>query len=119
MAPLFGDKTVYPYGTFVPVRRGRPPHHNGEDHLEAAVANILSSKPPYLDRSVYYDRLTRDSAETLQNLAREAAMKALRQLNRKALEMSDIDKDEPDAKYRINFGAYFYTDADLTRKDKG
>lgn len=93
--------------------------HNGEDHLEAAVANILSTKPPYLDRSVYYDCLTRESAETLQNLAREAAMKALRQLNRKALEMSDIDKGEPDAKYRINFGAYFYTDADLSRKDKG
>lgn len=93
--------------------------HNGEDHLEAAVANILSSKPPFLDRSVYYDGLTRESADTLQNLARETAMKALRQLNRKALELSDIDKGEAEAKYRINFGAYFYTDADLTRKDKG
>lgn len=93
--------------------------HNGEDHLEAAVANILSSKPPFLDRSVYYDGLTKESAETLQNLSRDLAMKALRSLNRKALEMSDIDKGEPEAKYRINFGAYFYTDADLIRKDKG
>ncbi|HYD18529.1 MAG TPA: DUF6502 family protein [Patescibacteria group bacterium] len=93
--------------------------HNGQDHLEAAVTNILSPKPPFLDRSVYYNGLTKESAEALQNMARDAAMKALRGLNRKALEMHDIDKGEPDATYRINFGAYFFTDADLTRKEKG
>lgn len=82
-----------------------------EDHLEAAVANILSGKPPYLDRAVYYDGLTADSAAELKALAEESAMKALRAVNRRAHQLSEQDKDDPGARARINFGTYFFSDS--------
>lgn len=91
---------------------------NLEDHLSSSVANIISDKPPYLDRSLYYSGLTKESAEELQALARETATKALRAVNRRALELSESDKDKDSALSRINFGTYFYSDADTGREQE-
>ncbi len=88
---------------------------NGEDHLEAAVTNVLSAKPPFLDRSVYYSNLTEESVETLQKMSREQGMKLLRSLNRRAHELHEKDQGKPGAQYRMTFGAYFYSDTE----DKG
>lgn len=85
---------------------------NGEDHLEAAVTNVLSPKPPFLDRSVYYSNLTEQSVETLQKLSREQGMKLLRNVNRRAHELFEADQGKPDAKFRMTFGAYFFSDTD-------
>lgn len=94
---------------------------NGEDHLEAAVTNILNAKPVYFDRSVYYDGLTEKSALMLEDMAREGTMKLLRAVNRRALQLSEMDaKASPDtAIARINFGAYFYTDAKDDQSGQG
>lgn len=97
-------------------------HHfgrNGEDHLEAAVTNILSPKPPFLDRSVHYANLTKDSVEELQRLSRDSGMRALRAVNRQAHDLSEKDRNDPNARHRITFGAYFFTDADIAPKDGG
>src|SRR5262249_45224077 len=53
---------------------------NIEDHLNAAVTNILD-EPVYLDRAVYYGELTEKSAQELQELARDETTKALRTVN--------------------------------------
>ncbi|TAL27738.1 MAG: hypothetical protein EPN97_16730 [Alphaproteobacteria bacterium] len=83
---------------------------NGGDHLMAASANILSEKPPFMDRSVYHDGLTAKSAEELRSLSVDAAMKMLRVVNRKAFELSERDKGKDGASHRINLGVFFYSE---------
>ena len=86
-------------------------HYFGQncgDHAEAAVENIFSDKPPFMDRSVYHNELTPESVNELQTLAAEAGMKALRQVNRRAFELSERDKGKKDARERLNFGVFFF-----------
>lgn len=86
-------------------------HYFGQncgDHAEAAVANIFSDKPPFMDRSVYHNELAPESVDELQALAAEAGMKALRQVNRRAFELSERDKGKKDARHRLNFGVFFF-----------
>lgn len=92
---------------------------NGEDHLEAAVTNVLSPRPPFLDRAVFYGGLTPESVEALQKLSREHGMRALRTVNRRAHELFEQDKGKPDAGHRITFGAYFFSDTDRREEEEG
>lgn len=85
---------------------------NGQDHLEAAVENILSQQPPFLDRSVYYGGLTKTSVEELQKISREHAMRSLRTVNRRAHDLSERDKTALNATHRITFGTYFFSDTE-------
>lgn len=83
---------------------------NLHDHVATAVANIGGAgAPPYLDRSVHYDRLTPDQAKALEDYAREAAMHVLLDVNRRALALL---QEQPDAGitdyHRVNFGVYVF-----------
>lgn len=91
---------------------------NIEDHLDAAITNILSEKPPYLDRSVYYNGLSPESVRELQAEALDNATKALRTLNRRAFELSEQDKEKTGAGLRINFGTWFYSDATFPAEER-
>lgn len=91
---------------------------NGEDHLEAAVTNVLSPKPPFLDRAVFYGGLTEESVDALQKLSREQGMRALRTVNRRAHELFEQDKGKPGAGHRITFGAYFFSDTDRPEEEE-
>jgi hypothetical protein len=82
---------------------------NSGDHLEAAVANTLSEKPPFMDRSVYHDGLTSGDIDELHRLSVEAGMKMLRQINRKAFELSEKNRDSQEATHRINLGTFFFS----------
>jgi len=88
---------------------------NLHDHVAAAVANISAAEvPPFLDRSVHYDRLTPAQVETLRGYARAAAMRVLLDVNRLAQELTEADSDaEPSQPRRINFGIYLFDDAEL------
>jgi hypothetical protein len=87
---------------------------NLHDHVAAAAANITASKPPYFDRSVHYDDLTPTQAETLRAYARDVAMHALLDVNRKALDLLESDTTPaPDPathadRHRVNLGIYLY-----------
>jgi len=83
---------------------------NVHDHLAAAVANLLGPAPPYLERSVYYARLSPESARELDALARAEAMRALKAVNRRALDLKTQDAGRADATRRIAFGAYFFSE---------
>ena len=89
---------------------------NLHDHVAAAVANISATEAaPFLDRSVHYDRLTLVQAKALEDYARAAAMQALLDVNRRALELVDEPAEDDGANYRrINFGVYLFDDNDLT-----
>jgi hypothetical protein len=57
------------------------------DHLAAAVSNISAVEvPPFLDRSVHYDRLTPAQVQTY---ARTGAMRLLPDVNRLAQELTE------------------------------
>jgi hypothetical protein len=83
---------------------------NLHDHVAAAVANISAVEvPPFLDRSVHYDRLTSSQVETLREYARAAAMRVLLDVNRLAQELTEANPDtDPAQPRRINFGIYVF-----------
>ena len=83
---------------------------NLHDHIASAVANISTAgAPPFLDRSVHYDGLTALQARALDEYARAAAMRALLDVNRRAIELVDETASAaPAAVRRINFGVYVF-----------
>jgi hypothetical protein len=86
---------------------------NLHDHVAAATANISAADtPPFLDRSVHYDGLTPEQAAELEAYARAAALRALLDVNRKALQLTEgKNPAEADAR-RLNFGVYLFNDMD-------
>jgi hypothetical protein len=88
------------------------------DHLAAATFNMLGQRPPFLDRMAYYDGLSQESVAALRELSRELAVQALHEINRKALELQARDAEQPGARSRVTFGAYFYAaDEEHGRQD--
>lgn len=84
--------------------------HNLHDHLAAATHNVLGMKPPFLERSVHYDALGKDSVKELAALAETAGMEAAKAVNRQAMKLERHDKDDGAPKQRITFGIYFYSE---------
>jgi len=83
---------------------------NVHDHIAATAYNLSGAGPAFLERSVYYDRLTPASVETLDKLARELGMQTLLSVNRKAMELQAQDHAQVDAHLRMNFGIYFFSE---------
>ncbi len=92
---------------------------NLRDHIAASGHNLLGDKPPMLERSVYYQRLTPESIEELVTLSRDIGSKALIAVNQKAFELSLCDADRPSASHRISFGVYFFSASDPSKESKG
>jgi len=82
------------------------------DHLAAASNNMLGVHPSFLDRMAYYDGLTPESVAKLREHARELAVRAMQDINLKALELQDKDSTRENASFRITFGTYFYSAED-------
>lgn len=83
---------------------------NIHDHMSAARDNVQSEDPPFLERSVYYDMLTTDSANQLETLSEKKAMEMLKYLNTHARKLQQKDKSKEHADRRMNLGVYFYSD---------
>lgn len=82
---------------------------NLHDHVAVNVANMLDSDASMLERSVYYNRLTPASVETLAKLSADLGARTIQDINRLALELARLDSGRPNADQRINFGLFFYT----------
>jgi hypothetical protein len=85
---------------------------NIHDHMAATVHNLTGSQPPFLERCVYYDKLSADSANELAEYSRLVGMKALHSVNKRAVELQKRDQDQLDAVYRTNFGVYIYSESE-------
>lgn len=81
---------------------------NIHDHLSASTNNLLGHQPSYFDRSVYYDNLTLESVQQLNELANELGMHALTALNKSALALQKKDQSKSERDYRMNFGVFNY-----------
>ncbi|WOB08663.1 DUF6502 family protein [Piscinibacter gummiphilus] len=82
---------------------------NVGDHLQAAVANVLSPKPLHLEQAVFADELSAESVQQLQPLIREQWQRLLRAL---APELQKaIDDDAASGRtqdHRLRVGLYGY-----------
>jgi hypothetical protein len=107
------DRVVLRNAAFVPSRGFAEKAfyfgHNVGDHLAAAAHNVLGGKPPFLERSVHYDSLDAASVEKLAALAEDAGMKALRAVNKEAMQADARDAKTQAPKQRITFGVYFFS----------
>ena len=81
---------------------------NIQDHLNAGVHNLAGEKPPFFDRSVYYDELSKASINELTEMANKLGMEALMKINERALALQNADRKGPDNHYRMNFGIFNY-----------
>ena len=81
---------------------------NIQDHLNAGVHNLAGEKPPFFDRSVYYDELSQASINELTEMANKLGMEALIKINERALALQNADRKGPDNHYRMNFGIFNY-----------
>lgn len=82
---------------------------NIHDHLAATVHNLAGGSPPFLERCVFYDKLSADSARELADYSRTVGMRSLHAVNKRAAELQQRDQQKPDAVYRANFGVYHYS----------
>jgi hypothetical protein len=107
------DRVVLRTGAFVPTRGDGEKAfylgHNVHDHLAAAVHNVLGEGEPFFERSVHYDALDPASVSMIAALASESGMKALQEVNRKAMGCEARDRKLQVPKARMTFGIYFYS----------
>ncbi|MEO8343021.1 MAG: DUF6502 family protein [Gallionella sp.] len=87
---------------------------NIHDHLAATVHNLAGGSPPFLERCVFYDKLSADSAKALAQYSRVVGMRSLHAVNKRAAELQKHDQNKPDAIHRANFGVYHYSAAEIT-----
>ena len=80
------------------------------DHAAAAISNLLGGAKPYLERSVYYDALSTSSIQQLAEQSEKLGMETLLAINKQAMALEQGDIPENNAKYRMRFGIYFYSE---------
>lgn len=85
---------------------------NTHDHLAATVHNLAGGEPSFLERCVFYDKLSSGSVKDLADYSRVVGMRALHAVNKRAAELQKRDRGQPEAKYRSNFGVYNFSEAE-------
>jgi hypothetical protein len=110
------DDTVRAAGNdFLPQRefadRLGPLAENLQDHADAAVANVLAVSPPFLERTLFADELSEESAQALQEEARAQWKRVHDELiiRADALEAEDRQLGRR-ASTRIRVGIYVYVE---------
>ncbi|MGE5155711.1 MAG: DUF6502 family protein [Bdellovibrio bacteriovorus] len=83
---------------------------NLHDHIAACVHNLAGGPRPFIERAVYYDRLTPEAVARLGSLAHDLGMMALLSLNREASALAQEQEGAPDANHRMSFGVYYYAE---------
>ena len=90
---------------------------NLQDHLAAARHNVQGNTPPYMERSVYYDDLTKESVKELRRVSEKEGMRALKTINSLARKLQIKDRKLSGNHYRSNFGIFFYDADELQEAD--
>lgn len=81
---------------------------NVGDHIAAAVDNLLAESPRFMERAVFYNRLTPGSVDQIEAHAREHASTVLETLNEKANDLQAQDLEDNAGTERFRFGVFFY-----------
>ena len=83
---------------------------NVGDHIAAAVDNLLTEHPKFLERAVFYNNLSPGSIQKIDAEARQAGNEALIRVNRLANTLQSEDGEAPGSTQRFRFGLFFYQD---------
>ncbi len=86
---------------------------NLHDHVAAAVENVLASEPPFFERAVHYEGVSREMAEAMLALSRRIAHDALQTVNREAQTAYARD---PGGSWRWTFGLYLFREDEAARR---
>lgn len=80
------------------------------DHAEAAAHNLAGpgEMPRFLERAVFYNRLSEESVAALESLARRKAIEFLHEINEAALTAQQTDAGKASADRRFRAGIYLY-----------
>lgn len=88
-----------------------PLAENLEDHAGAAVRNVLEQAPPFLERSVFSDELSEESAARIHELVRERWREIHDEVVAEAIAREAADRESGKTMTsRIRIGMYFYSD---------
>jgi hypothetical protein len=79
------------------------------DHIAAAVSNLTSNAPKFLEQSVYADRLTPTSIDLLHDVARRAWQQAFESIVTQARDRVVHDAYS-EGDLRMRFGVYFFSE---------
>jgi len=81
---------------------------NVHDHLDACTHNLTRpDAPPLLERSVYYDHLSKDSTLILLAYARQLSSQVMQAFSQKAMELQARDQLDATAHHQVAYGQYF------------
>ena len=80
------------------------------DHLSVVAHNLENQTPPMFDRAVYYNHLTEDSIQTIEEASKTKMMEALTEINQLAsqLQAQDAADNAETADRSMHLGAYFH-----------
>ena len=78
-------------------------------HIAAAVSNLTTNAPKFLEQSIYADGLTPASIGHLHDAARQAWATAFDSVVTQARERVDADADS-EGDLRMRFGVYFFSE---------
>ncbi|MEM0990840.1 MAG: DUF6502 family protein [Pseudomonadota bacterium] len=90
---------------------------NVGDHIAAAVDNLLAEEPVFMERAVFYNRLTPGSVDAIEGEAKRLGGAALAELNQLAHARQAADLDAPDGTKRFRFGVFFYAEDEGATED--
>ena len=82
---------------------------NTGDHLSAAVHNLTTRQPRFLEQSVFADGLSAESARELSQLARELWADAFQRMVTEAQARYEADHEQAPT-HRMRFGVYYYSE---------
>ncbi|MGE4051725.1 MAG: DUF6502 family protein [Piscinibacter sp.] len=110
-----GDLLVPLAASFVPSKRRDELTSlfaaNAGDHIAAAVSNLTTDAPRYLEQSVFADGLAPASVAELHEQARAHWQKSFQDMVAAARERVQRDEDlAPQDQQRMRFGIYFYSE---------
>lgn len=89
------------------------------DHIAAATENLLADEPRYMERAVFYNRLTSASVDAIESDARRRATALLVDVNRLAHRRQASDLEAPEGTQRFRFGVYFYREDQAREPETG
>jgi Family of unknown function (DUF6502) len=82
---------------------------NVHDHMGAAAHNLLGATPPFTERAVQAGKLTPESVAELSALSRKQGLQVLNLVGKRAEELEERDRNNPDARLRMSFGIYNFS----------
>jgi hypothetical protein len=110
---LDGERVVLVASAFIPAARLDEMtalfSANAADHVAAAVSNLTTHAPRFLEQSIYADGLTAESIGHLHAASRHAWARAFESVVTEARARVDHDRDG-DGEQRMRFGVYFFSE---------